>query len=363
MKIEYILIKHKNDFCQTTRGFINLLSSNERLNSLEYFSSSKNAESGSFQFNKKSFKYDTLLIKPDFNDSEVCFKFTVEVENNSKNSAEILDQFDEFLIRVNNEFGNIFHINYVWDELALYYTKDLYQYIAKVENKLRAIINLIMFKSNGLKWLKENTPKEVKTSVEKRLDNETENYLQNADFIKLGNFLFDSYPLQPDGTQVIKAFQKLKETNNEDLEETIDKYIKLFEYKSNWERFFSDLIQVDNLKQKWDELYEYRNIVAHSKKMRKKEYDRALSICKELINVFDSTIDKINCIVFDNDEADGIQVFTDNTMNGLSQLGESWIKLIELAGTLSKPVSDINPNWEKITHLFYSLKDIPFDKI
>ncbi len=363
MKIEYILIKHKNDFCQTARGFINYLFSNERLDSLECSASSKNAESGSFHFNKKRLNYDLMVINPDFNDREICFKFTVEVENNSKNSAEILDQFDEFLLRVNKEFGSKFHINYIWDELALYYGKDLYQYIAKVENKLRAVINLMMFKTNGLKWLKENTPKEVKSSVEKRTENETENYLQNADFIKLGNFLFDNYQLQSDGTQAVKAFQTLKKTNNEDLEKTIDKYIKLFEYKSNWERFFSDLIQVDNLKQKWDELYNYRNIVAHSKKMRKKEYDRAIIICKELINVFDSSIDKINSIVFDNDEAGGIQVFTDNTMSGLSQLGDSLANLMKLAEVLNKSVTDNRQVWEKIANMFNIAKDEPIDEI
>ena len=64
--------------------------------------------------------------------------------------------------------------------------------------------------------------------------------------------------------------------------------------KSNWERYFSDKIQVENLSSKWEKLYGYRNQVAHAKRMKKDEFEDATSIITELKPAFESCLDHID---------------------------------------------------------------------
>ena len=77
MKIEYLLIKTRNDFCQTIEQFKNLLSSNSRI----------------------SFSNNTLLFK------ETVFNIIITsrtIEKDNKNKPEIIFYFQISYEKANN---------------------------------------------------------------------------------------------------------------------------------------------------------------------------------------------------------------------------------------------------------------------
>ena len=82
------------------------------------------------------------------------------------------------------------------------------------------------------------------------------------------SIVFTKYALNSDYQKLIG---KLKKEENQ-TKEKINELIGQFESKSNWERYFADKIKIENLESKWQILYGYRNNVAHSKCIRKKEY-------------------------------------------------------------------------------------------
>ena len=82
---------------------------------------------------------------------------------------------------------------------------------------------------------------------------------------------------------VIKAIEDLK---LKDLKEIIP--------KSNWDRYFSKIIKFDGLNNKWKELYDYRNLVAHNRSLNKSNYQRIEIITSEIKEKITDAIKKID---------------------------------------------------------------------
>ena len=98
--------------------------------------------------------------------------------------------------------------------------------------------------------------------------------LHQLDFIHLGNFLFKAYETKNvlDLYKLFDSAAKSEDLNLEDLRE--------YKAKSNWERYFSKVVDCtdDYLKNRWDELYLLRCDVAHNAIIEKR-------IMKELFNL------------------------------------------------------------------------------
>ncbi len=299
MKIEYLLIKTRNDFCQTIEQFKNLLSSNSRI---------------SFSNNTLLFKETVFNIiitsrtieKDNKNKPEIIFYFQISYEKANNTIAGILGDFDDLLRRINSQCGEQFIINTIWDDVSMYYTNELYPKIIEIENLLRKIIYKLMINTNGSGWFRSYVPLEVKESINKTLEKNQKSQneligdqLYYADFIQLSWFFFSKYSLKVlDQTAVLKM-QSLLIDKKEKLDAT-DKVEALLDdlvAKSNWERFFSDKIQVDDLSSKWEKLYGYRNQVAHAKRMKRGEFEDATSIIAELKPAFERCLDEIDNVI------------------------------------------------------------------
>lgn len=82
-----------------------------------------------------------------------------------------------------------------------------------------------------------------------------------------------------------------------------------YEPKSNWDRYFSDSLQVKTsgrFMKEWSSLYNIRNMVAHGKQIKKEDFDKAQNLIKNFSGMFDECIDMIDTLKITDDEAEAV---------------------------------------------------------
>lgn len=305
MKIEYMLVKGKDDFCQTVDQFNSLLSSNTRVVLKDH----------TFEADHRSVDYSVEMYEVE-SSKETLFKVTFDVKQEKEEEQILaLESADNVLRRINEKI-KAFQINTIWDDVSMYYVRKLYPAIIEVEALLRQIIYLFMMKNVGSKWLKEQSPEEVKKSIKSTLEkNNQSSYpdtdaLIYADFVTLGWFFFSKYSLKSDYQTLIKKFRENENMEAEKLTELLDQY----ESKSNWDRYFADTIAVDDLSDKWNKLYGFRNQVAHTKKITKTDYNAACAIIDELKPAFLQSLQLINTISMTVEESEAVEEVAEQTI-------------------------------------------------
>lgn len=78
-----------------------------------------------------------------------------------------LEKFDSLIHRINEECGNQFKINTIWDDVSIYYSQKLYPAMIEIENVLRKLIYRFMIKTVGSSWFSYSTPLSVKDAMKK----------------------------------------------------------------------------------------------------------------------------------------------------------------------------------------------------
>lgn len=318
MKLEYILIKSCDDYYSSEESLKNFLSVNKRLSFKQ-----RNNTSDILLFDEKELSF--LLQKNDVEKSdEVIFRLMIEAAGDEIQQIKVLEELDELLKGINKQFGRPFSINTIWNDVSLYYGKKLYPAISEVENKLRKIIYLFMLKTVGSNWIKTNAPekvqKDIKGVIEKNNKDEEdiqEEWLSYADFITLGYFLTVPYALRPDVKGLLNRLKQY-ECNDIDSENKSEKRLtsdilkqlsEEYEPKSNWDRYFSDSLQVKTsgrFMKEWSSLYNIRNMVAHGKQIKKEDFDKAQNLIKNFSGMFDECIDMIDTLKITDDEAEAV---------------------------------------------------------
>lgn len=308
MRIRYLLVKSKDDFCQNIEQFKNLLSVNSRIT----------IDEENIRVSQKDVRYKIEMHEIE-EVREIVFQLTLEAEQGKEEDRVCaLESVEGVLRRINEELG-LFQINTIWDDVSMYYGRKLYPMMTEIESLLREIIYLFMIKNVGSKWLKEQSPKEVKDAIQKTLSKNqiTASYpdtdaLIYADFITLGYFFFSKYPLKSDYQRMIQDLKKKENYTEEKLNEIIEQY----ESKSNWERYFADKITIEGLSEKWGKLYEYRNKVAHTKKIVKRDYEEARKIIDELKPAFQKCLNHLDTadIAMTEAESEAIEDVAEKTI-------------------------------------------------
>lgn len=123
-------------------------------------------------------------------------------------------------------------------------------------------------------------------------------YLHNLDFIELSSLLFQTYTNIP-----FQTFQnKLIELS--DLHQFDITHLEDIIPKSNWERYFSNVIKVDNkdFEKKWRKLYDLRNLVAHNNFIDSVDFDLIKKISSEITNNLQTALQKLNDIKLTKEE-------------------------------------------------------------
>lgn len=290
MKIEYIIIKKEDDFCNSVERFKNLLSTNSRIT----FENSK------IKFSNVALDYSIKTEKIQNKKERIFQLIFISNESDESRSVKHLEKIDKLFKRIIKKSGIKFNLNTIWDEVSQYYCKSCYPRINEIENLMRKLIFRFMIKNIGSDWVKKSFPQKLKENVEKIAEkNEAEGLLENslyeADFIQLIEFIFIPYPKNRDINklfEMINAAEKLG-----DLEK-----VKEFQPKSNWERYFSSIIKIDDLEDKWRKLYKYRNKVAHNKPLTKDDNKNIVSISEEIKKALSKVLDGLDDIIVDNSD-------------------------------------------------------------
>lgn len=336
MKIEYLLMKKQDDFCQNIEQFKNLFSSNVRM----VF------EGDTLRIDKKELQYVITVDKVEAS-KEIVYHFQINglVAQSESEQVQLLETADELIRRVNDTY-QCFHINVIWDDVSMFYGEKLYPEIVLVENYLRKIIYLFMLKNVGSEWLQKNTPKEVRESIDKTMEKNNlrqgdTDYLYYADFITLSAFFFSKYPLNSNYQQLIEKL-KLAENCEEDK---LNKLLETYEAKSNWERYFSTQIHVEDLADKWNCLYGYRNQVAHSKRMVKKDYQEAKKLLDELIPAFEECLKHVDRVELTEEQAEAVEEVARETI-GIPKRQEDAEVIQPFVFAGDRYVWNNNTNWD-----------------
>ena len=94
-----------------------------------------------------------------------------------------------------------------------------------------------------------------------------------------------------------------------------DTIIKDFEYKSNWDRYFESIIDKGELEENLGELYKYRNLVAHNRKIRLNESERTESLTNQVKKTLEKCLDKINDIKVPENEKENFENVSSRILN------------------------------------------------
>lgn len=289
MKTEYLIrIDTKDNVATTEETFVSKLKSNVKLNirknKIKY-------ESIEVDFRLKTYQTDN----PDY----IYFLMTMELPDEK---ADELAQIREYtalikvikgMLRVKESASNI---EILWDDVTLYLSSKIYPKIYRVENLMRKLLTQFMCINVGRMWEKDSIPETISNSKSgKRERNDDNSLLYRLDFIELSNMLFDDY--------TVKNFKRLKKDNPDKTEFSLS---ELEEYlpKSNWSRYFKDVVDAegDQLKKKWTELYEYRCKIAHNNHFTIDDFDETNKLIDYFMPKIENAISMLDRVKVDEEE-------------------------------------------------------------
>lgn len=285
LNVEFlIIVKNAEEFCNNSDAFINFITVDNSI---------KKAEKKSTD--DLPILYDSYLniyiiyklsVKENRANKERIFNLSLFIEDERN-----IDAFHSFTRKLKKILPKIHpenvQISTLHNDVGTYYSIKSYPFIHKIENNLRKLISKFMLINVGVEWHRKALNNDITQSLERRKTiNNFSDYLQNVDFIDLSDVLFKPYRIGEisDIDDIIK-----NSTSNTDIE--IDK-LKSFLPKSNWERYFSKMLNINenSLKNKWEKLYLLRNDVAHNRFINKESY-------QQIVNIFNDINPKIEAAI------------------------------------------------------------------
>ncbi len=204
------------------------------------------------------------------------------------------------------------------DDISTFYSQESYPLIHCIENTMRKLITNFMLRKVGTSWLKESSPETFKAAVEKSKRKDTPQ-VYKVDFIHLADFLFKPYSVH----NTKNLFDKL------DSAETIEslKLEQLKEYipKSNWQRYFSEIVDCEDsfLDSRWRKLYDLRCLIAHNSIVTKRDYEEIKKLVEEINASLDKAINDIDKISV---PADDKEIVAESVMSNINLLYGEFIR-------------------------------------
>ena len=311
MKVEYQIIKKRDNFCIDENQFICLLETNNnyKINKVKKIIKYKNID----------IKYEVKTVL-NSNNEEIIFIICFLIDDEKK--LEDFEKFDKSFIDFVKRFNDNVHLNRLWDDISKKYAEEMYPKIFYIENLLRKIIYYFMGKNVGNNWTVECFPRDVESSIRnvknKNKSENNENILYYADFIQLSFFLFNKYPKEEISQNSI--IEKLREKDS-NINELINKY----EFKSNWDRYFEPVVNKEDLENNLNELYNYRNLVAHNRLIREKDRNRSNELITKIEKVFNECLTKIDDIKVPEEDKEKFENMSSKILspitNNIDELG------------------------------------------
>ncbi|WP_270943280.1 hypothetical protein [Romboutsia lituseburensis] len=258
---------------------------------------------------KKSFdvNYENSIHTVDYiafySDKEGVFKLSLSLNKNESESAKILGFVDKSIRKgISRKDYNII-ISY--DEVSEFYSNEAHKLLNRFERKIRELIYTILIKTFGVDWydktvndgIDQRIKETCKSSNQSRL---IESALQEMTLYDLEMYLFQPYP-------DVEFNDLISDNLNEDLlnSKNKDELVLMISScipKSLWERFFENIVNINDIQEKLGQIRKYRNIVAHSKDFYKDSYIDCKNVLDEVVNEIDFAIKEIEKKEFNLEE-------------------------------------------------------------
>lgn len=307
LKVEYLIILNsKGSFCNNIKTFNNLIRTNGDFS----------IKSSILTYKKMEVKYEVLT--GEIEDKEQRY-FHIKIICND------VKKIDDFQILLKNYKEIIYktegNINTIWNDISFFYCNNSYPLIYELENLLRKLITKFMLITIGTQWVDETLPNEVKNAIKTKKKERNGGYadiLHEIDFINLADFLFKPYH--------DKDIQGLyKELKNIDMKHLDMNKLKSYIPKSNWEKYFSDIVDCEDgyLNKKWTRLYELRCMVAHNNFLSKSDYEEIIELSKELKEIIQKAVNGLDKISIPEEDKEEI---AERVVSNINELYGSFIQ-------------------------------------
>jgi hypothetical protein len=345
MKIEYlIIVKQEESFCDTREAFLSFLS----------VDSSIEIKEDTIRFSREE-GVPTLVAQFSVETGEIPDKderyFHIMIDSREDDEPEILVSLADKIKEISSRIKpGATRVNTLWNEVGRQYAIQAYPKINEVENLMRKLISKFMLINVGMDWSQEAIHREILSAIENRHGKQGSysDILHKTDFIHLSRILFRKYR-----TLDLNELDRIL-LSEESSQETFQRIKKILP-KSNWERYFSEIIDYneESLKTKWKLLYDLRNNVAHNRYISRSDLEKILGIANEIKGVLAQTIDELDNIDLTEEDRENII---------LSYQPTSWLAKAYLA---EKAVAEWYIENYSVRELFggddKSLLDLPFD--
>jgi len=205
----------------------------------------------------------------------------------------------------------------LWNDLSFDYSKQAYPLIYEVENLMRKLITKFMLINVGAKWSTTDLTDGIRKQAKSGISSTDEvDILYRLDFKDLSDVLLRSDRPKSSQKDINKLYQQIMEAKTSgDL--NIDE-LKNIVPQSNWQKYFSTLIQYDaaELDKSWSGLYELRCKVAHNNFLDKGDYQEIIRLTEELKVKLQDAIEKLDEVeVPEEDKEDIIENVNDDIVN------------------------------------------------
>ncbi|UST83348.1 HEPN domain-containing protein [Pseudomonas siliginis] len=311
-RVEYLsVISSKEDFCKTVESFNNLLQS---------YGSIK-VVADKIEYDGVAFGYSVQF--GEINGGEQLFfhlKFFCSNKKNIEKFKALLRSVRTLLARVGDRPAEV-----LWDDISSELSTAAYPVIYELENLMRKLITKFMLISIGVSWVKSVVPKEVSESLRGK-KGIAQNYLHDTDFIQLSNFLFRKYATGDSETLIVKI------SKAGSIEELVLSELKEMVPLSNWERYFSPIVDCSSeyLKIRWDKLYELRCIVAHNNFLSQEQFAEIGVLSSEIKTKLTTAIENIDQVhVSEEQRSEVVDSVVDSIGTYNAEFLKAWIPLVK----------------------------------
>ncbi|GAL83475.1 hypothetical protein MYP_702 [Sporocytophaga myxococcoides] len=290
IKVEYIVVIDTQDgFCSTIQAFNNYLESNADIQIIN--------KGKCIKFKELEIAYDVLLdnvVDPHFK------SFHTKFICNNVGGIEVFSSFLKVIRGLLITASGKKPVS-LWDDISLYYSQQAYPKINEIENLMRKLLTKFSVTKLGSKWIDENIPEEIKSSVKKKekemFSNEAD-YLYQTDFKDLTTFLSGKIKT-PDIKELHENINNASKIEDLDLN-----HLKSFIPTNNWNKYFSKVVKIEwkDFETKWLNLYKLRCKVAHNNFINKNDYNEIVQLTTKLREPLEMAISELDKIDLSPDD-------------------------------------------------------------
>ncbi|MGZ8238951.1 MAG: hypothetical protein ACXWTY_13890 [Methylobacter sp.] len=313
-KVEYLnVINTKEKFCDSIDAFNYLLQSY-----------------GNINIHENKIKFEGIEFGYDVQDGEIKgeaqrffhIKLTCKGKANIEQFKLLLKSIRTILTKASDKPPEI-----LWDDLSSELANQAYPIVHEIENMMRKLITKFMLTTIGLAWTKDAVPKEVSESIKTKKSNSSQNYLYEADFIQLSNFLFKEYSTANSRNLIEKlgVASTITELDLAELKELVP--------QSNWERYFLPIVDCksDYLQTRWEKLYELRCMVAHNKFIGQDDYEEIIRLAKDVKEKLTQAIENLDKVNVSDEQKEEVAENIASNINALyGDFIRSWNTIQEI---------------------------------